>query len=92
MRLEEREVAGQQHLLDRQDEAERRRIQREASNAFADASRRPAPSRLVASTMYRSEPISGRQSPFYAGERYIADAELARRERLALATTRGARR
>jgi hypothetical protein len=30
--------------------------------------------------MFTSEPIAGRQSAFYAGERYIADAELARRE------------
>ena len=30
---------------------------------------------------FTSEPIPGIQSPFYAGDRYIADAELARRER-----------
>ena len=30
---------------------------------------------------FTSEPIPGVQSPFYAGERYIADAELARRVR-----------
>lgn len=35
MRLEDREVANQQELFDRQDEAEARRMQREASAAFA---------------------------------------------------------
>lgn len=30
---------------------------------------------------FTSEPIPGVQSPFYVGDRYVADAELARRER-----------
>ena len=42
----------------------------------------PASTTIGASAgMYVSEPILGRQSAFYAGDRYIADAELARRER-----------
>ena len=32
-------------------------------------------------TMYVSEPIEGRESPFYAGDRYYAIAEDARRAR-----------
>ena len=36
---------------------------------------------------FTSEPIPGIQSPFYAGERYIADAELALRERAGQVTS-----
>lgn len=35
--------------------------------------------------MYTSEPIPGVQSPFYAGDRYYADVEDARRARMDLA-------
>jgi hypothetical protein len=32
-------------------------------------------------TMFTSQPIPGRPSPFYVGDRYVADAETARRAR-----------
>lgn len=46
MRLEDTEVAGQQELFDREQEAETRRVMREASTAFAKAMERPAAARL----------------------------------------------
>ena len=46
MRLEDLDIEEQQEMFDRQDEAERRRLMREASNAFMRASERPAPPRL----------------------------------------------
>jgi hypothetical protein len=84
MRLEDLEC-GQQARLDLEDEAERRRMMREASVAFAKAQERPQPLRPGPTSTYTSSPLARRRSPFCTSDgRYWASSEDARRAQLEL--------
>jgi hypothetical protein len=78
---------GREQQLALEQEAEAIRVRDEARTAFAQRAAWEARHATIAAgaTMYTSEPLPGVQSPFYAGDRYYANPEDARRARIDLA-------
>jgi hypothetical protein len=81
------QMEGRREQLELEHQAEEARARREARTAFEQREAWEARQHAVApaASMYTSEPIPGRQSPFYSGDRYYAREEDARRARLDLA-------
>lgn len=82
MRLEDRNLPQDREQIDREHEAEIRRVMRESSNAFArHAAQAPRPATIAAvGTMYESTSLGGGPSAFTTSDgRYFASSEDCRR-------------
>jgi hypothetical protein len=86
MRLEDRSEVDEQTAIDEEHEERQDAWRRAAARSFAQQASQEAAQATIAAIrdMFTSEPLPGVQSPFYAGARYYASEEDARRARALL--------